>query len=266
MPGNATFGVDLSGRGFFIRRMNTHGFGKALRMPSAKLPFVGFMYLDDGEVLVEAAERTYLCSAGHLLLIPEGMPFSIAHYSDAVGYSGCFPASLISDVRGLPPLLKPLQQAFWFDEGLFMKELFNMLALSFERKDNAFIDKGLSLLISRIKPGPDERLPAKVARFMDSLFDESKPLLNASDYSQSAGLSTNYLNRLVKDSTGRPVRDWIDISRLSRAKKLLENTSMDIIDVASAVGIDDQSYFSRFFKKQTGMTPTAFRRHMHEKS
>lgn len=266
MSVNSTFGVNLSGKGFYIRRMDTHGFGKAMRMPSATLPLVGFLYLDDGEVLVEAAERTYLCSAGHLLLIPEGMPFSIAHYSDAVGYSGCFPASLLSDSRGLPPLLKPLQQAFWFDEGLFMKELFNMLALSFERKDNTFIDKGLALLISRIKPGPEERMPSRVAMFLDALFDESMPLLNVSDYAHSAGLSANYLNRLVKGTTGRPVRDWIDISRLSRAKRLLENTGMDIIDVASAVGIDDQSYFSRFFKRQTGMTPTSFRKHMHEKS
>ncbi|MBR1926878.1 MAG: helix-turn-helix transcriptional regulator [Bacteroidales bacterium] len=266
MPGNGTFGVNLSGRSFYIRRMNTQGVGKALRMPSATLPLVGFLYLDDGEVVVEASSQTYLCSAGHLLLIPEGMPFRVAHYSGAVGYSGCFPASIISDSKGTPPLKKPLQQAFWFDEGLFMKELFNMLELSFERSDMTFIEKGLALLVSRIKPGPENRLPERVSGFMDELFDESCPLLNASEYATSAGLSANYLNRLVKDSTGKPVRDWIEIARLSRAKKLLGSTSMDIIDVAAAVGIDDQSYFSRFFKKQTGMTPTAFRNLMHEKS
>ena len=43
------------------------------------------------------------------------------------------------------------------------------------------------------------------------------------------------------------------------AKQLLKDPSVPIVEVASRVGLDDQSYFSRFFKKKTGLTPSQYR-------
>ena len=51
-------------------------------------------------------------------------------------------------------------------------------------------------------------------------------------------------------------------SKQHRAKGLLSATQMSFIDIASAVGIEDQSYFSRFFRKHTGHTPTEYRKLM----
>jgi two-component system response regulator YesN len=81
-------------------------------------------------------------------------------------------------------------------------------------------------------------------------------------YAEAAGISENYLSRLVKKSTGRSVGAWIDIVRIQRAKHLLATSALSVIDVATAVGIEDQSYFSRLFKKETGMTPSSFRKKM----
>lgn len=58
------------------------------------------------------------------------------------------------------------------------------------------------------------------------------------------------------------VRAWIDIVRIQRSKRLLSETRQSVIDVAATVGIEDQSYFSRLFKKETGLTPSAFRKEM----
>jgi AraC-like DNA-binding protein len=58
------------------------------------------------------------------------------------------------------------------------------------------------------------------------------------------------------------VGDWIDAVRIVRAKRLLAATSTPIIDIAAAVGLEDQSYFARFFKRETGLTPTGFRKAM----
>lgn len=82
-------------------------------------------------------------------------------------------------------------------------------------------------------------------------------------YAAEIGISENYLSRLVKKATGRSVGAWIDIVRIQRAKRLLSVTEDSVIDIAASVGIEDQSYFSRLFKKETGMTPTAFRKRMH---
>ena len=86
----------------------------------------------------------------------------------------------------------------------------------------------------------------------------------AADYADAMGVTLNYLNRQVKRATGHPVSHWIDMARINRAKRLLKETGLPIIDVGTAVGLDDQAYFARFFRRLTGMTPTAFRKAMHE--
>ena len=66
----------------------------------------------------------------------------------------------------------------------------------------------------------------------------------------------------MKKSTGRSVGSWIDIVRIQRAKRMLSETRLPIIDIASRTGLEDQSYFARLFKKETGLTPSAFRKKM----
>ena len=262
-------GADYSGYSFFIRRMDTTGFSKAAEVPTAALPLVGFLYLTDGEVLLEVEGESYLCGPGHLLLIPENLPFSIPYYRDAVGFSGGFSADFLSEGKRLPPLTAPVQQAFWFDEGAFVGELFNMLQICFDKDDCPFLERGLDLLLSRIRALSTPALPATASRFLDLVFDGTRAIGPVSDYAAAMGLSRNYLNRLVKSSTGSSAGEWIDHARINRAKRLLRETQLPIIDIAVAAGLEDQSYFARFFKRQTGLTPTAYRRQsarMHEKS
>ena len=255
--------ADFSGTSFFIRRMNTRGRVSVPEVPAAALPFVGFLFLTEGEVLAEADGVQYLCEAGHLLLIPENRAFSIRYYSDAVGYTGGFRPDLVSSPDLLVPLIEPVHQAFWFDEGAFVGELFNMLALSFERADSDFIRKGLDLLLSRVRTRSKARVPAAVTVFLESVYSPGHPPKDLAAYAAEAFVSPGHLNRMVRKSTGKSVGAWIDIARLGMAKKLLGDTETPISEIAAAVGLADPSYFSRFFKKHTGLSPIAFRKRMH---
>lgn len=255
-------GANLAARDFFIRKMDTTHQIKASEIPATSLPMVGFCYLIQGEMLVEAEGRQMLFSPGHFLLVPASTPFSIKYYDKAVGYTGGFSLSILPDQRKIAPLVKPLHQAFWFDEAVFIGELLNMLVLSFRKDDNVFIEKGLDLLLSRVSESTAGILPPLVAEFIDRIFDRSKPLMGVSGYSSALGVSANYLNRIVKESTRHSASGWIDISRINLAKSLLRNPGMPVIDVAAATGLEDQSYFSRFFKRHTGLTPSEFRSKM----
>jgi len=254
--------MDFSSCRFYIRRMDTFSRNGTDQVPVAKLPLIGFIYVTQGEVLVEADGNSYLCQTGHTLIIPAMCPFSIRYYRDATGYSGAFSTSFITDTRPLLYLTGPLHQAFWFDEGVFMGELFNMILVSFEKGDNVFVEKGLDLFLSRIKSGQAAVVPKAVNGFLESVFNPEQSIGSIAAYAHSAGISGNYLSRQVKQSTGRSVGAWIDIARLVRAKRLLAGSSMPIIDVAASVGLEDQSYFARFFKRATGMTPSEFRKNM----
>jgi AraC-like DNA-binding protein len=179
-----------------------------------------------------------------------------------VGYTGGFAPSILSDTKSLRFLSEPLHQGFWFDEGAFMGELFNMLANACDKGDRVFVEKGVDLLLSRIKPGQETALPAAVSRFLEAVFDPERSCGTLASYAAETGISENYLSRLAKKATGRSVGAWIDIVRIQRAKRLLSDTRLPIIDIASAIGVEDQSYFSRLFKKETGLTPSAFRKIM----
>ena len=242
--------------------MDTVGYFKPAEAPVAQLPLVGVIYVTSGEVLVDVDGTAFLCQPGQILLIPQQHPFAIRFYREAIGYSGGFAPSLLPDSKPLRYLSSPLHQGFWFDEGTFVAELFNMLATSFEKGDRVFVEKGLDLLLSRIKPNLPAAIPAAVSFFLESIFNPVRIPGTISYYADEAGISENYLSRLVKQSTGRSVGAWIDIVRIQRAKRLLSSTSLPIIDIAASVGVEDQSYFSRLFKKETGITPSAFRKQM----
>ena len=64
---------------------------------------------------------------------------------------------------------------------------------------------------------------------------------------------------LFKKSTGSSFKEYLNMVRIEESKRLLSNTDFSIIDIAIAVGFEDQSYFSKVFKKFTGLTPKQFR-------
>lgn len=255
---------DYSSCRFFIRRMNTVNKKGTNEIPVSRLPLIGFVYVTRGELLVEAEGYPYLCQPGHILIIPEQCPFSIRYFNEVTGYTGAFSTSLLTNTKPLRFLTRPIHQAFWFDEGVFMSELFNMIMISFEKTDTVFIEKAIDLLLSRIKSDKSVAVPDTVNRFLESVFNDKQEIGTLSTYASSIGITENNLSRQVKKHTSRSVGEWIDSVRIVRAKRLLAGTNVPIIDVATAVGLEDQSYFARFFKRETGFTPTEFRKTMQE--
>lgn len=247
---------------FFIKRMDTSGYIKAEETPQVRLPLTGFIYITSGEVLIEVEDKPFLCQSGQLLLIPMQRSFTIRYYRDAIGFTGGFATAILPDNTSLLFLSEPLHQGFWFDEGAFISELFNMLTIASQKGDMVFIEKGLDLLLSRIKQSQDNTLPPAVSKFLETVFNPAQLPGNIAFYADKLCISENYLSRLVKKHTGRSVGEWIDIVRIQRAKRLLAETRTPIIDIAGTIGIEDQSYFSRLFKKETGMTPSSFRKKM----
>ena len=67
------------------------------------------------------------------------------------------------------------------------------------------------------------------------------------------------LLRQFKSHAGVTPHDYIMNLRLNRAKNLLSNEGMAINEISRAVGFRDQRYFSRWFSKSTGVSPSAYR-------
>jgi AraC-like DNA-binding protein len=73
-------------------------------------------------------------------------------------------------------------------------------------------------------------------------------------------LSPYQLNEITKSSIGRTASELINDHIILQAKRNLLATPNQIKDIADILGYEDVSYFIRFFKKHTGLSPESFRR------
>lgn len=78
-------------------------------------------------------------------------------------------------------------------------------------------------------------------------------------YADELNISTTYLSRIVKQTTGNTVRFLISELLCADARRLLVCTDLDIKEIASQLGFSDQSVFGKFFVKKTGLSPLKFR-------
>lgn len=98
-------------------------------------------------------------------------------------------------------------------------------------------------------------------RVTDIIYREMKnPDFSSSMLAQELAISVSQLNKKLKAITDYPSSTYILQVKLTYAKKILLNSNNNISEVATECGIYDVNYFSRIFKRETGLTPSQFRR------
>jgi AraC family transcriptional activator of pobA len=78
-------------------------------------------------------------------------------------------------------------------------------------------------------------------------------------YAKALGISPTHLNRIVRQKTGASTRDLLTRRMLEEAQRELLFTPGSIQEMAFRLGFADPAYFSRFFTRQTGLTPRAWK-------
>ncbi len=76
---------------------------------------------------------------------------------------------------------------------------------------------------------------------------------------EQAGLNPSYLSRLYKQATGANLSDFIDGARMRSAMEMLARPEFRIHEVARRVGYETAASFTRFFRKQAGVSPQEYR-------
>ena len=113
-------------------------------------------------------------------------------------------------------------------------------------------------IFSEIVSSADEPLH-RVARAASRIERDFAKPLRLKDLAAEAHLSANHLLRLFRDAYGVSPIKRLALVRLDHACELLSTTSLGISQVAEACGYPDQNYFTRAFRKETGLSPSRYR-------
>jgi AraC-like DNA-binding protein len=115
-------------------------------------------------------------------------------------------------------------------------------------------------------PGTDHVQPENsvlVSRFRKLVSRHFLQYQQVADYAGMLHITPNHLNRVVKEITGKTASDSITEMMMQEAKALLQYTTQSAAEIAYHLLFSDPSSFNRFFKKQAGITPLAYRQMHH---
>lgn len=98
-----------------------------------------------------------------------------------------------------------------------------------------------------------------VEQFMNLLREHYITETAVAFYSERLHISEAHLSRIVKQETEMTVLQWINSFRIKHAKQLLRYTRMNMSEIAFDLHFTSAEYFRYFFRRETGMSPIAYR-------
>ena len=154
-----------------------------------------------------------------------------------------------------------------------MKKIDAEINLGGDRHSNTIIASAIELLLNYCTRFYDRQFVTReeinhtvVKKFTDLLdryiADKARRegLPSVAYFADKCCYSTKYFGELVKTETGRTARDFINDRLLRAAKQLLADEELSISQVSQELGFEYPQHFVRFFKSQTGKTPSEYRR------
>jgi AraC family transcriptional activator of pobA len=243
--------------------------------------------LTTGESLINYADRSFTMKGTILFFANPNVPYSWETISRSyVGYTCLFsedfykPSDRTESLQQSPlfkiggtPIFEISEDKREFLNGIFR----NMMAeqnTSYAFKDD-LIRNYINLIIHealKLQPAENFDQVKNAAHRITNVFLElqerqfpiestSRPLKlrTAQDYATALNLHVNYLNRAVKEITGKSTTTHISERIASEAKALLLHTDWNVADIGYALGFEYPTYFNNFFKRITGTNPTSLR-------
>ena len=106
------------------------------------------------------------------------------------------------------------------------------------------------------KESMENHLVVAVKDLITRKMDEN---LRISDICSELGYSKSYISKLFKEQTGDTIASFGAKVRINRAKELIREGVMNFSEISDMLDFDNPQYFSRVFKRETGMTPSEFK-------
>lgn len=164
-----------------------------------------------------------------------------------------------------PPLLFKNWEDVTFLDSVFKKAIALVENRAIENPElfRSFLD--LILNYSANLYPIDENLLVKgkghllVKRFYQLLEEKYRENLTVNDYAFHLSVTPNHLTQTLKLLTGKRSLEIIKAKQLMEIKRLLVHTNLGVSEISNLMNFADQSYFTKFFKRETGLLPLLYR-------
>lgn len=110
---------------------------------------------------------------------------------------------------------------------------------------------------------PADRNAARIRRFKNIIEENFTNNLTIKEYASQMGLSTAQLNNICREKVDKTALQIVHERLMLEVKRNLIYTSLTISEIAYTLGFSDPAYFTRFFSKQTGLSPKKYRANAH---
>lgn len=153
---------------------------------------------------------------------------------------------------------------------LFVEDLLAKLNAEYQSPSewqSAMLSAYLTVLLTYLSRLYTDQFPADtintdkglVKAFQEKIEECFRELYEVGDYAGILHISAGHLSEVIKMQSGRPAIKHIHERRILEAKRMLFHTSMSLKEIAFDLGFAEHSYFNRFFKRETGITPSQYR-------
>ena len=256
--------------------------------------FWELVYVDRGQVAIRQEENSYLLKTGEMLFcrpntfhncsVWQGMPGAIVNIAFEV--DGQTQQPFGNEIIVLSAEERQCMAAIIREAAQTYTHFENMPAsVRLERLDSApygsrqiICNRLEELMIYACRSGRNIRiarrlLPAdaelggaetsvRIRKYLSEHYHEK---LSLDRIAWDNCLSITKLKRVFKEETGSSVMSCLGEIRIKEAKQLIRKGKMNFTQIAETVGFDSIHYFSAFFKKHTGLTPTEYAKSLHKK-
>ncbi|QGQ44899.1 helix-turn-helix domain-containing protein [Metabacillus sediminilitoris] len=135
----------------------------------------------------------------------------------------------------------------------------NLEELTDMKTVDAFMEQALSDFADRVRKHKQHRYSKPINRCLNFIYTHLYEDLTLTSLANLVDLHPNYLSSLFKKEVGISIAEYIQRTKVDEAKSLLTFTNYSLLKITTILNFHDQSYFTKVFRKYTGVTPKKYK-------
>lgn len=180
-----------------------------------------------------------------------------------INYMKNFYYTTLSSINNIRISIVSLDMEKKYEEGRDIASLFKLMEKSESAEDlNSLLEDVAVRIASKVNCFNNKSIKLILRKAIDYIHEHYTEQVTLNEVAENIYVSTFYISRMFKKELGKSFVDYLNDVRIEKSKELLKDVKYKTYEVAEIVGISDPHYFSRLFKKYSGMTPSDYRERM----